>query len=156
MATNSCSPESLGANLRVFVRAYARMQRHSVRDCAAGGSSYVRCLILTELRGGPLSQSELSDKLEIEKGAMSRAVRILLNGGQVARRLHNSDGRISMVSLTAKGTREASKLDRELESLNHSLVSRLTEAERKMAAEVLQTLCKALMAFGNKETKSSC
>lgn len=144
------SSESLGSSLRAFVRGYARLQRQSIRNCAATGPGFARCLILTELRAGALSQTELSERLEIEKGGLSRAVSALVASGLALRKPRQEDGRVSMLVLTAKGEREAAKLDCELDALNRRLLNAMPAAERQSVASGIRSLGNALAAITTK------
>ncbi len=68
--------------------------------------------ILYELsESGPCSASQLIDAISIDKGYLSRLLRLFEKNGIVSRQQDRSDGRASRVTLTAKGRNEVKNIN---------------------------------------------
>lgn len=68
------------------------------------GVSVARWRLLTQLyRNGPLNQSELQQRVQIDPAAITRQVKQLEEAGLVERRPSPSDNRFTVVTLTPQG-----------------------------------------------------
>jgi DNA-binding MarR family transcriptional regulator len=92
------------------------------RGLAERGLSRARAEILWRLgRAGPTTQRDLSRALACTPRNITGLVDALEAGGQVARRPHPSDRRATLVTLTAKGDREAALMQADYRKLARSL-----------------------------------
>lgn len=92
----------LAAELRVSVMRLRRRlanERDPANDIGIGVMAVLACLH----RNGELTVGELASFERVQPPSMTRAVRKLEEKGYVARRPHESDGRLVLVSLTEAG-----------------------------------------------------
>ncbi|GAB3085668.1 MarR family transcriptional regulator [Nocardioides zeae] len=92
----------LAAELRVAVMRLRRRlanEREPGNDLGIGVMAVLGCLH----RNGELSVGELAAFERVQPPSMTRAVRKLEEKGYVARRSHETDGRLVLVSLTDEG-----------------------------------------------------
>lgn len=92
----------LAADLRVSVMRLRRRlanEREPGNDIGIGVMAVLGCLY----RNGELTVGELASFERVQPPSMTRAVRKLEEKGYVARRPHETDGRLVLVSLTEAG-----------------------------------------------------
>lgn len=98
-------------------------------------------LMLMELsRSGPLSMSELSQRLEVNQGVATRMVDRLLEKGLLERQRSSDDRRVVMVSASEKGTKITLRLEEENQDMMKELLQPVSREER----EVLLALVKGI------------
>ncbi|GAA1927526.1 MarR family transcriptional regulator [Nocardioides lentus] len=93
----------LASELRLSVMRLRRRlaaERHPDNELASGSMAVLGWLYRT---GGELTVTELADAERVKPPSMSRTVRGLVEGGYVARRASDDDGRQVRVSLTDRG-----------------------------------------------------
>jgi DNA-binding MarR family transcriptional regulator len=133
----------LPARLREFARGYGRLQERAAANSAR--VSVAQCHVLSELsRSGPIALTELSRRLEVDKGWVSRTVDGLRGMGLVEKSAHPSDGRLAVVSLTGAGLMRSRHLNRILDEQAARLFGRLSPRELQMASQGLDLLVAAL------------
>jgi DNA-binding MarR family transcriptional regulator len=92
----------LASELRLSVMRLRRRlahERHPDNELSMGAMSVLGCLY----RSGELSIGELAVQELVQPPSMTRTVSTLEEGGYVARRPHETDGRQVLVSLTESG-----------------------------------------------------
>src|SRR5438067_6037709 len=104
--SNVVKDNDLGFALRRFTRSYARLQRTlAAREC---GLTDAQCQLLSELRkGSQATVGELSQRLILDKGWISRSLQALCRRGLAVKAPNYSDGRSAIVRLTDLGERLA-------------------------------------------------
>ena len=101
------------------------------------------------LHTGPLTISEIQDKVRLASGSMTAAVDRLEKLGLIVRKSSPSDRRARVVELTAEGTRlAASCFERHAKDLE-ALMSALSEEEKEQLHGLLKKL--GLLAAGELE-----
>lgn len=139
MATNTLPAADL---LREVARMYTRAQR-VVADCCHTTST--QCHLLTELgRSGPLSASELSARVLLERSWVSRAVDAMAERGLVTKEADPNDARSRLVTLTGDGERTVRDLNRTLDEHAGHLLGSLSERDRRAVENAMLLLLKAL------------
>jgi DNA-binding MarR family transcriptional regulator len=139
MATDTFPAAGL---LREVARMYTRTQR-VVADCCRTTST--QCHLLTELgRSGPLSASELSTRVLLERSWVSRAVDAMVERGLVTKEPDPNDARSRLVTLTDDGERTVRELNRTLDEHADQLLGSLSERNRLAVENSLLLLLKAL------------
>jgi DNA-binding MarR family transcriptional regulator len=96
------SDAGLASELRLSVMRLRRRlahERHPDNELSMGAMSVLGCLHLQ----GELSIGELAAQERVQPPSMTRTVSALEEGGYLARRAHETDGRQVLVSLTEKG-----------------------------------------------------
>jgi DNA-binding MarR family transcriptional regulator len=100
----------LAAELRISVMRLRRRlanERHPANELSLGAMAVLGCLY----RNGELSVGELAAQERVQPPSMTRTVNCLEDGGYVARRPHDTDGRQVVVVLSEHG-RETVLADR--------------------------------------------
>ena len=96
------SDAGLAAELRVGVMRLRRRlahERHPANDLSLGAMAVLGCLH----RNGEMTVGELASSERVQPPSMTRTVNCLEDGGYVARRPHETDGRQVLVALTDTG-----------------------------------------------------
>src|SRR3954471_21882604 len=132
----------LASELRVSVMRLRRRLANE-RDPRNDLSLPVMAVLSALFRNGELTVGELAGIERVQPPTMTRKVNFLEEGGYVARRPHDTDGRVVVVTLTERG-RETVLADRKRrdEWLSRQL-RELTAEEREVlraAAPILQRL----------------
>ena len=139
-----------GALLREVARMYTRAQR-VVADCCRTTST--QCHLLTELdRAGPLSLSELGNRVSLEKSWVSRAVDAMVERGVVKKEPNPLDARSWLVTLTDDGVRTVDALNQTLNTHAEQLLGSLNARERAAVENALLLLLNALL----EDTAANC
>lgn len=137
------TPDLAGALLRDVARLYMRAQRSQVACC--DDASTVQCHVLTELlRADGLTQRALVERLNLDKGWISRAVDALVAEGAVDKRQSERDRRSVNLSLTAAGRARAGKLERQLNSHAAALLDAIPAGHHAQVQQSLDLLLQAL------------
>lgn len=101
--------------------------------------------VLTELdSGSTVSAQELARLLLVNKQAISRLVRDLVEGGLVAARGSRTDGRAKLLSLTPRGRAAVAGVDASSNATLRALLDRLTPAEETRLVAYFRTLADGL------------
>ncbi|MFG3441584.1 MarR family winged helix-turn-helix transcriptional regulator [Nonomuraea sp. NPDC047897] len=95
-------------------------------------------------RDGALRQSELTQRLRLEKSTTSRLVTQLINRGWAERVPAPDDGRGVLVQLTAAGVRAAEQLAEARAARFSSILDRVPEGERDGVLHALEILTEAM------------
>src|SRR5258706_9132858 len=89
---------------------------------------------------GPLSQSELADRLAVEGATMVAMVDRLVKAGLVMREPSTTDRRVKRVVLTEAGYRLFDAVKTEAAAVRKELLSKLDPRKLEAATEVLEAL----------------
>ena len=134
--------EGLAAELRLSVMRLRRRlanERHPDNELSLGAMAVLGCLY----RNGELSVGELAAQERVQPPSMTRTINCLEEGGYVARRRHETDGRQVVVVLSDLG-RETVLADRARRDAWLALkLTDLTAEERavlRQAAPILEQL----------------
>lgn len=95
-------------------------------------------------RESGLSQRALGERLQLQKGTVSRIVTLLTGRGWVERRRDAHDGRAVQLVVTAAGVVVAAQLAAAREAKFAGLLARLPVAERDTVLHALSVLVEAL------------
>ncbi len=97
-------------------------------------------------RSGAMTTSELAADQRVRPQSMARAVGLLMDQGLITRRAHPTDGRKSLVELSAAGRALLEEeRGRRTDWLAHAIESELTPDERELLARAI-TLVERLAA----------
>jgi DNA-binding MarR family transcriptional regulator/N-acetylglutamate synthase-like GNAT family acetyltransferase len=131
------------------VRAFNRM--YTRRIGALDGNHLGSEFSLTEVRvlyelaySEGLTATALIDRLGIDAGYLSRIVKGFTGRGLIARRKAPNDGRVSLLTLTAKGKRAFAPLDRGAAAAVKSLLTEIDPAQRDAMLGALRTAHQAM------------
>jgi DNA-binding MarR family transcriptional regulator len=138
MVTTSQTPVEVAARLRLAI---ARTARRLRQETAAELSPSLAAALATIEAHGPLTPSELAERERVQRPTATRIVGRLADAGLVDRTSDPSDGRVSLVSATPRGTqllgrlrkRKNAYLARRLSDLNSADLATL-----ERAAEILE------------------
>jgi len=136
----------LGHDLAMGLRrAYLGMHRRTDAALAGSGVTADQFVVLNALAGGrAVMQHELAAGIGTDPNTL-RAMLIILDRKNLIRRApHPTDGRARLVSLTEEGDRVHSRLWSVSDTLRHSLVSALGEADAELILSLLQRFEKAM------------
>jgi DNA-binding MarR family transcriptional regulator len=97
----------VASRLRLTIVRTARRLRQEAGGDLTGGQT---AALATIERHGPLTPSELADIERVQRPSATRIVARLADAGLVERAGDPSDRRVSLVSVTAAGTRELKRL----------------------------------------------
>ncbi|MGB3051963.1 MAG: MarR family transcriptional regulator [Polyangiales bacterium] len=123
-----------------FCRMFSSFEREEI---CCGTVSAAQCVLLQTLMDGEWDVSGLAAQARVTKGAMTRLVDGLEGRGWVARERAEDDGRRVLVSLTAKGKKEAKRLYRLTEKSIATILERIPPAERDQAVRSIHLLREA-------------
>ena len=108
------------------------------------GASASELFAMEELSASPLTQSELADRLGLEKSTVSRLVSGLEARGWVTRNRHLHNRRFSQVTLSASGHAAANRAADNLQQRHAELFAALSEEELSALALSLEALTRIL------------
>lgn len=129
--------------VRDVVRLFVRAQRKQAR--CRDGASTVRCHVLTELtRQDDIAQKVLVERLGLDKGWISRAVKGLVAEGVITKRTSELDRRSVVLCLTPAGRVRSIKLENDLNRHSAQLLARIPIDRRVQVRESLTLLLQAL------------
>ena len=136
---------STGAVLRDVARLHVRLQREQV-DCC-GPTTIAQCTLLTELgRSGSIPLIELSRRLDVDKGWISRTVEQLVEEGLVEKVPSATDRRMVSISLSPLGEERLHKLNTTLNEQAERVMKRIPQSEQEGVHAALLLLQQALHA----------
>ena len=87
--------------------------------------------------GGAMTQRDLADRTLLDKVAVNRASKTLVDRGLVARSSHSRDGRSHLLELTATGTQVHDEIMPLAQAIEQELFASFTDEERSMLRDVL-------------------
>ena len=140
-------PEPQVAEIRDASRRLVR-ELGFMRSTLAGTNlppSAVHTMIVIGARG-PITAAELSEVLLLEKSSVSRMVRKLIDGGELAEKASDRDGRAKLMSLTRKGRATLVAIDRFAQNQVASALAHLDPAARRTVQQGLASYARALEA----------
>lgn len=108
--TNPDFAVALSRLLRITVLLNEDLEQHAVRDGLTPSRLPVLWIVST---GGPQTQRQLADALDVSPRNITGLVDALARDGFVTREPHPRDRRATLVTLTAKGTQVAERMARE-------------------------------------------
>ena len=129
MAAMNTTAQAL--DVRAFNRFYTR--RIGVLAPKLSGSDFTlpEARLLWELaHHAPVSAAALSKSLQLDAGYLSRLLRSLKNRGLLAEQAHPSDGRQTLLKLSAAGKRAFAPLDRGSQAETEALLAPLSAPQR--------------------------
>ncbi len=126
--------------LRETVRHMDRLINARNRSTSCGCSiSVAQCHVLLEIEAfQPATTGDLAGKLGLDKSTLSRTVENLFAAGLVQRETDDADRRITRLSLTTKGEKACSGINRENDRFFASVFERIPASQRK---SVQSSLC---------------
>lgn len=133
-----------------FCRMFAVFEREEI---CCGTVTPAQCVLLQTLRSGEWDVSSLAAHTRVTKGAMTRLVDGLEKRGWVGREQSDEDGRRFLVSLTAAGNKESSRLADLTERSITTILARIPKSER---AQVIQSLHLLRQAAEDTRTQLDC
>ncbi len=132
-----------GALLREVARLHGHLQRQTAACC--GGTTATQCTILTELgRSGPVTLAELSRRLGLDKGWLSRAVEAMAQEGLLRKEHGAGDLRTVVIALAPAGEARCGELNATLNALAARMMHRIPAADRPGVQRALKLLHLAL------------
>lgn len=136
---------STGMLLREVARLHINLQRLNVACCR--GTTVTQCSVLTELgRSGPVPLAELSRRLDLDKGWISRAVEQLAQEGLVEKVPSETDHRMVRISLSPVGEQRLAELSNILNGLVAQVMEHIPVSEQAGVQHALFLLQGALQA----------
>ena len=137
-------PEAQEAEVTRLRLAVARLYRQMAQASHSQDVTFAQLSALARIEDhGPLRLGELAAKESVTAPSMTRTLTALSFGGLIEREADPSDGRSSLVSVTAKGHDLLVRLRQERSELLADRVARLTGTQRETlwsAVEVLELL----------------
>lgn len=135
----------LSSALRVSVMRLSRRLRNE-RDVSDDMSSNQVAVLFTLARSGPLTIGDLAAEEKVQPPSMTRTVNCLVEKGLIERGTHETDRRISVITLSDRGRSVIDESRRRKEAWLHQRLRELTPAQRQIlrdAAPVLELLSRA-------------
>jgi DNA-binding MarR family transcriptional regulator/predicted N-acetyltransferase YhbS len=130
MAAMNTAAQAL--DVRAFNRFYTRRIGVLAPKLSGSGFTLPEARVLWELaHHAPLSASALSKSLQLDAGYLSRLLRGLKNRGLLAEQAHPSDGRQTLLKLSAAGKRAFAPLDRASQAETEALLEPLSTPQRQ-------------------------
>jgi MarR family transcriptional regulator for hemolysin len=130
--------ESLGFHCNLTFKAFGGALERKLRDT---GVSHAQFLALAHLIAlGPLSQSELADRLFITPATAVRLVDRMERDGWVNRRIDSDDGRVKRVGATEKATKVWEDVSREGRAILDQAYRGVHPAEIETVKRVLERI----------------
>lgn len=123
-----------------FCRMFSSFEREEI---CCGTVTPAQCVLLQTLAEGERDISSLADQARVTKGAITRLVDGLEARGWVARGRAENDGRRVLISLTAEGAKQATRLAQLTERSIALLFDRIPEGEREQVARSIRLLRRA-------------
>lgn len=106
------------------------------------GIGYGQFMFLIQLyRGDGISQEELAEKLNIDKGTTARAVKKLEEKGLLIRSIDEEDKRAYKIYVTDSGVEIKDKIFSVVKGWEKNLTSNLTSEEKGNIIKLLEKIC---------------
>ena len=97
-------------------------------------------LTMISMSGEPLTQKEISERLDISPAAVAVTLRKLIAGGYVCRSQDEGDARCNNVSITAEGRRVLEETREIFDSVDATVFSGFSEGELSSLKEMLDRM----------------
>ncbi len=123
-----------------FCRMFSVFEREEI---CCGTVTPAQCVLLQTLRSGEWDVSSLASHTRVTKGAMTRLVDGLETRGWVSRQQSDQDGRRFVVSLTADGKKESTRLAKLTEKSIETILASVPEDDRDQVIRSLHLLREA-------------
>ncbi|MEV6349119.1 MarR family transcriptional regulator [Actinoplanes sp. NPDC051851] len=107
-----------------------RLRRSMDTGLRASGLSLPTFKLLGELSRGERSMRELSDVLHVSPRTVTDMVDGLVNRGQVERRPHPTDRRVTLIQLTGTGAKTLAEISSGADGLRDQAIAGLSPTER--------------------------
>lgn len=144
-AVTSHEAEALRRVMQRFFRRFGVLSGDSTPCGKPLSMAYAHALMLL-LANGELSQQALGAELCIDKSNVARLCEKMIRAGHVKRRAGESDARVRLVSLTARGARLAQEVEAASRARFGALLEGLPEGRREDVIAALQHLVDAIDA----------
>ena len=131
--------ERFSAALHTTARAWRQALDRRIRYLGVSQASWLTIAVLAK-SGGPLSQSELADRLAVEGATMVSMVDRLVKAGFVVREPSTIDRRVKRVVLTPAGSALYAKVKSEAEAFRRELLAQVPAEELRGATELLEKI----------------
>lgn len=131
--------ERFSAALHTTARAWRQALDRRIRYLGVSQASWLTIAMLAK-SGGPLSQSELADRLAVEGATMVSMVDRLVKAGFVVREPSTIDRRVKRVVLTPAGNALYAKVKAEAEAFRRELLAQVPPEELRGATELLEKI----------------
>jgi DNA-binding MarR family transcriptional regulator len=140
--------QNLGEMLREVARTHSQLQTEQVACC---GTSATQCTILTELgRSGQMTLADLSRRLGLDKGWLSRSVEALVQEGLIIKTPGEVDRRTIWLNLSEEGQNRYQVLNQSLNNLSERVLEHVQTQDKILVEKALLVLLEALRAERNK------
>ena len=96
--------------------------------------------MLLRLRGGPMTQKELTERLRIQPGSLSEMLTKVERAGLVEKRRSERDRRNFELNLTEEGRAQADRFEKEQAEQANWLLEPLDEAQKRQLMALLDAL----------------
>ena len=127
-----CMSADQALDVRAFNRFYTRRIGVLAPKLSGSDFSLPEARVLWELaHHAPVSASALSKSLQLDAGYLSRLLRGLKSRGLLAEQAHPSDGRQTLLKLSAAGKRAFAPLDRSSQAETEALLEPLSAPQRQ-------------------------
>jgi len=131
----------LASSVRGFNRFYTKQIGLLRKGYLDSPFSLAEVRILYELAHSTRpTASDLSKRLDLDPGYLSRTLRTFEKSGLIARRPSKADGRQSHLSLTGKGRKAFSPLDKKSDNETSAMLGKLSPLEQKQLVEAMHTI----------------
>ena len=132
-------PERFSRALHSTSRAWRQALDRRLKYLGVSQASWMTIAAVATARG-PLSQSQLADRLAVEGATMVAMVDRLVKAGLAVREPSTTDRRIKRVALTPAGALLYDKVQAEAALFRNELLAGLDAAKLLIAAEILEGL----------------
>ncbi len=131
--------ERFSAALHTTARAWRQALDRRIRYLGVSQASWMTIAVVAK-SGGPLSQSELADRLAVEGATMVSMVDRLVKAGLVLREPSTVDRRVKRVVLTPAGNALYARVKAEAEAFRRELLAQVPADELRAATELLEKI----------------
>ena len=96
----------------------------------------------------PVSASQIMAEMDIDKGYLSRVMKLFEKKGLISKQVSGEDARVTLVSLTSKGSALFNELNAASNQQIETLINKLTKEEQRMLVGHMQAI-RALLTTKN-------
>jgi DNA-binding MarR family transcriptional regulator len=96
----------------------------------------------------PVSASQIMAEMDIDKGYLSRVIKLFEKNGLISKQVSGEDARVTLVSLTPKGSALFNELNVASNQQIETLISKLTKEEQRTLVGHMQAIRVLLTARG--------
>jgi DNA-binding MarR family transcriptional regulator len=135
---------SFRAKLRVLEREIGRCLEEQT-DCC--GVTLAQCHVLLELDSlGSVSLKVLSERLELDKSTLSRAIDSLVGSAMVTRQEDPANRRQQLIALSKAGTKRVADIHQRCDAFYQHLLGKIPEAHRASVLQAIALMADAMVA----------